>query len=222
MVISSGYRSARYNQKLRDRGRTVALASLHLYGMAVDLRMTGVEPRRIWELVRARRLGGAGLYDDGWVHVDVGPARSWMQASANVRTGQSEHNQRVILVPDYDIYQAGESMRLRFARITAYPLAIEPTFVLEGPADQAPARASARSRVKVKWPPAASRTTRCLVFGDDAPLDQVQVPLAADMPPGRYRLRAQFCGSRALGAAREVASYVFEVVGPAGKPAKTS
>jgi uncharacterized protein YcbK (DUF882 family) len=87
VIISSGYRSPKYNKGLRSRGKTVAKASMHLYGMAADLRITGVNSKRAWQFAREHKVGGAGYYGDRWIHIDVGPARFWTQGTANVRKG---------------------------------------------------------------------------------------------------------------------------------------
>jgi len=76
--VISGYRSPATNAMLAARSKGVAKNSYHLRGMAVDIRMPG---RRLAELrdaaLRLRR-GGVGYYPDSdFVHVDVGPVRSW-------------------------------------------------------------------------------------------------------------------------------------------------
>ncbi len=76
--IISAYRSPATNAMLREQSEAVASHSLHMEGMAVDIRMPG---RRITQLHKAAmhlRQGGVGYYpSDNFVHVDTGPIRYW-------------------------------------------------------------------------------------------------------------------------------------------------
>lgn len=76
--VVSGYRSPETNRMLRARSRGVAKNSYHIQGKAVDIYLPN---RRLSELrdqaLRMRR-GGVGYYPRlHFVHVDVGPVRSW-------------------------------------------------------------------------------------------------------------------------------------------------
>ena len=76
--IISGYRSPKYNAWLRRRSRRVAHDSLHMRGMAMDIRMDGVNKHKLGKFVRELHAGGVGVYPrSNFVHVDVGPARVW-------------------------------------------------------------------------------------------------------------------------------------------------
>lgn len=76
--IISGFRASKYNLNLRKKGRQVARNSQHTKGNAVDFRLVGVNTRRLRDFARALRLGGVGYYPrSGFVHVDVGPVRTW-------------------------------------------------------------------------------------------------------------------------------------------------
>lgn len=207
ITISSGFRSSRYNQKLRKRGRTVAKASLHLYGMAADVKISGVNAKRLWEFAREHKVGGAGFYGGPWVHIDVGPARSWTQGTANVRAGKSDHNKRIILVPEYDIYAAGEEMRLRFARMTAFPIGVEARgFTLH-------------RKTGSKWKEIAAVSPRfggalpagCALFRNTSEMLGVTWPLPKHLAQGRYRIGVTFCESVWEAMPPEIASYEFRV-----------
>jgi uncharacterized protein YcbK (DUF882 family) len=208
VTISSGYRSPRFNKALRDRGGTVAKASLHLYGMAADLRIDGVDSKAVWEHVKQHKLGGAGYYGSPWIHLDVGPARHWTQGTANVRKGLSDHNKRISLVPELDIYRGGERIRLRFVRMTAWPIGVQRRFALER--EQEGEWREVRTFV-----PAFTRARRrkgaCLELNGVAEMSGIVWKIPADLPPGRYRARASFCKSRWEAMPAEVHSYLVEL-----------
>jgi len=75
--IISGYRSPTTNAMLHGKSNGVATRSLHMDGMAADIRMPG----RSLELIRKAALsmkgGGVGYYPSQFVHVDVGRVRYW-------------------------------------------------------------------------------------------------------------------------------------------------
>lgn len=78
--IVSGFRAPKYNLMLRKKGHRVARDSQHTYGHAVDFRLPGVTTERLRDWARRLRLGGVGYYQgDGFVHVDVGPIRYWVE-----------------------------------------------------------------------------------------------------------------------------------------------
>jgi uncharacterized protein YcbK (DUF882 family) len=77
--IVSAYRSPKTNAMLRrnsDGG--VAKRSFHLKGMAVDIRIPGVSTYGIARVAKSLGMGGVGTYgSNDFVHVDVGPPRTW-------------------------------------------------------------------------------------------------------------------------------------------------
>ncbi len=76
--VVSGYRSPEHNARLRRRLRRVAHDSHHIRGMAMDIRFDGVGKRTLGKYARALRAGGVGVYRRStFVHIDVGPVRSW-------------------------------------------------------------------------------------------------------------------------------------------------
>lgn len=76
--VISGYRSPATNAMLRARSEGVAGGSLHMRGMAADLRVPGVPLVRLRDTAIAMQRGGVGFYpDSSFVHVDVGRVRSW-------------------------------------------------------------------------------------------------------------------------------------------------
>ena len=76
--VISGYRSPRTNAALRKRNRRVARNSLHMSGMAVDLRVPDLHVKHLCNAALEMRCGGVGYYAKrGFVHLDVGDVRTW-------------------------------------------------------------------------------------------------------------------------------------------------
>lgn len=76
--VISGFRSAKTNNTLRNKGRQVARKSYHLVGQAVDIRIPGVALNQLHRAALDLKLGGVGLYrGQDFIHVDTGPVRSW-------------------------------------------------------------------------------------------------------------------------------------------------
>jgi uncharacterized protein YcbK (DUF882 family) len=76
--IISGYRSPATNAQLRTHSSGVAERSLHMYGKALDVRLTGVELAKLRDAAWALQLGGVGYYPGlDFVHVDTGRVRRW-------------------------------------------------------------------------------------------------------------------------------------------------
>lgn len=76
--VVSGYRSPAYNEYLASLGRKVAKKSYHMKGLATDIQLPGVAVAKVSKYARKLRIGGVGYYPgDQFVHVDVGPVRSW-------------------------------------------------------------------------------------------------------------------------------------------------
>ncbi len=76
--VVSGYRSAAYNKRLRRRLKRVAHDSLHIQGMAMDIKLHGIHKGELGAFARALKAGGVGVYrNSSFVHVDVGPVRHW-------------------------------------------------------------------------------------------------------------------------------------------------
>ena len=76
--VVSGYRSPATNAMLRRNSKRVAKSSFHMEGKAVDVRVSGFEPRTLAQLARGMGAGGVGFYPrSNFIHVDVGPVRYW-------------------------------------------------------------------------------------------------------------------------------------------------
>ena len=76
--VISGYRSPGTNAKLHQRSNGVAAHSLHMDGMAIDIRLPDRQLADLHKAALAMRAGGVGYYPSlDFVHVDVGRVRRW-------------------------------------------------------------------------------------------------------------------------------------------------
>lgn len=76
--VLSGYRAPETNAARARQSRRVSRASLHMSGMAADVRLPGQDSVGVARLAAELQIGGVGLYQrDGFVHLDCGPARRW-------------------------------------------------------------------------------------------------------------------------------------------------
>ncbi len=76
--IISGYRSPATNAMLAARSNGVVKHSMHLDGMATDIRVPGRELMQVRHAALTLQGGGVGYYPGSdFVHVDVGRVRQW-------------------------------------------------------------------------------------------------------------------------------------------------
>jgi uncharacterized protein YcbK (DUF882 family) len=76
--VISGYRSPATNALLRQHSEGVAKNSLHMQGMAIDIRVPGRHLSDLRQTATLLRRGGVGYYPaSDFVHVDVGRVRYW-------------------------------------------------------------------------------------------------------------------------------------------------
>jgi zinc D-Ala-D-Ala carboxypeptidase len=85
VVITSGYRTITYNKKCGG-----IATSLHLKGMAADIKVSGMTPLQVAQAADKLGFLGIGIYPT-FTHVDVGGSTSgkkiyWKQNSAGVKT----------------------------------------------------------------------------------------------------------------------------------------
>jgi len=77
-MLLSGYRSPATNAMLRSRSHGVARNSLHMRGMAADLRLKSRSVGQIYSAAASCRAGGVGRYNrSDFVHMDCGDVRTW-------------------------------------------------------------------------------------------------------------------------------------------------
>jgi uncharacterized protein YcbK (DUF882 family) len=76
--IISGYRSPASNAAMHARSSGVASHSLHMQGMATDIRVEGVQLAHLRRAALDLGRGGVGFYpQSNFVHVDTGRVRQW-------------------------------------------------------------------------------------------------------------------------------------------------
>jgi uncharacterized protein YcbK (DUF882 family) len=76
--VICGYRSKATNDWLRQHSSGIASQSLHMQGLAIDIRMPGVKTSALRDAALSLQRGGVGYYPDSdFIHVDVGPVRHW-------------------------------------------------------------------------------------------------------------------------------------------------
>ena len=78
--VISGYRSPATNAMLRGENEHTGVASksLHMQGMAVDIRVSGHSLANLRDTALNLKVGGVGYYPTSdFVHVDVGRVRRW-------------------------------------------------------------------------------------------------------------------------------------------------
>jgi uncharacterized protein YcbK (DUF882 family) len=78
--IVCGYRTPWSNTFLRTRSASTGVAknSQHMQAKAIDIRIPGVATARLRDVAQSFHAGGVGYYPvSQFVHVDVGPVRTW-------------------------------------------------------------------------------------------------------------------------------------------------
>jgi len=76
--VISGYRSPQYNALRTRQSRQVGRESRHMQGEAIDFRIDGIPLHTLRQFLVKLRAGGVGFYpDSNFVHMDVGPVRTW-------------------------------------------------------------------------------------------------------------------------------------------------
>jgi hypothetical protein len=73
LILTSAYRSPEHNRAVGG-----AKNSMHMQGIAFDVRMDNHDPHEFEAAARAVGFTGFGYYPrSGFMHIDTGPARSW-------------------------------------------------------------------------------------------------------------------------------------------------
>ncbi|MBI5582668.1 MAG: DUF882 domain-containing protein [Deltaproteobacteria bacterium] len=185
ILIHSGYRSPEYNEKLKKAGNIVANTSLHLDGMALDFSIEGVGGKDLWEEIRRENCCGVGHYGGEVLHLDAGRPRFWEAATAGVTTGQSDYNRRLYLSTEFDRYAPAQRVRLHLAAVSNFGFGVRPVAALVS--DLGGEQTVAR--LEIQGPALAE----CLPMSDRKQTRFIYLNLPADLAPGRYRFRLDFC-----------------------------
>jgi len=157
--------------------------------------------------VKELGFGGAGYYHGQTVHVDVGPARSWDETSSGVGTGISDDNKLIGLVTDFDVYRTGDTMALRFIRMTAFPIGVTTQMTLTRLSGT-----GTPSKVLDFTPAYAQpQDNQCPHFNDIGQMMKIRWHLPRDLSPGRYRIEASFCQKGWPDMPDQVATPDFEL-----------
>ena len=182
--LQSGYRDPKYNQRLRSSGGNVALTSTHMDAMAIDFSIKGVAGKELWETIRKEECCGVGYYGGDMVHLDSGRPRFWEAATSKVNSGESKFNRRIYLSTQYDRYKPGENVHLTLSSVSDYPFGVKRTIgiVKEGRMDE---NGVIVGRI--------CADDECISVSDRAGGRSLYAPLPQDLPPGRYRIRVEFC-----------------------------
>lgn len=75
VIINSGYRCTSHNKAVNG-----ATKSKHLYGMAADIYINGIEPKEVAKYAESLGIKGIGLYDT-FVHIDTRTTKSFWYGS---------------------------------------------------------------------------------------------------------------------------------------------
>ena len=76
--VISGYRSPKTNAALAGNSKGVAKRSLHMQGMAIDVRLPDVRLAHLRDAAKSLKAGGVGYYPKSdFIHVDTGRVRYW-------------------------------------------------------------------------------------------------------------------------------------------------
>lgn len=202
--LVSGYRSPSYNEKLKKSGGNVARTSAHIDGMALDFFIEGVDGKALWEAIRKENCCGVGHYGGRVVHLDSGKPRFWEATTSKVDTKESEFNRRIYLSTEYDRYKRGEVVRFFLTSVSDFKFGIQNVATLINERDGT----NRQTGLSVQSQPEES----CLSMNTRSATRFVYSTLPADLEPGRYRIRFDFCNRPFAQMPSVVISNEIEIV----------
>jgi len=109
---------------------------------------------------------------------------------------------------DYDIYLPGEMIELRFIRMTSFPIGVIPEFVLEAVGKDSRTKQITRFKSSV----GSTAGSDCPQFSDISQMMGIHWQLPADIPPGRYKIRASFCQRLWEDMPTEITTPEFDII----------
>lgn len=207
-TLKSGYRSPGLNQSLRNKGKLAAQSSMHIEGAAADLVLAGVPASQVFDFVKAMNCCGIGWYHGKHFHIDTGPARYWDESSSKTEDKSPQQNEKLILQPDWDRYRPGETVDLKWMRVTEYPIGIPAAFVLTKEGDP-----SFKKELPVVFGAEPGTEGDCRILPGRKVARQLKVRLPdKGLSPGIYALQVRFCNRYAYEKMpEEIVSKSFEI-----------
>lgn len=185
ITIESGYRSPDYNENLRRKGANAARTSTHMDAMALDFRIEGVGGKKLWETVREANCCGVGHYGGDIIHLDAGRPRFWEAATSGTGSKEPDYNRHIYLSTDYDRYPRQAPIRLTLSGISAFGFGVGPEAYLYGLTDLE--KPVARMIIT------GGESADCRIITDRKSARFLYSALPSNLPPGRYRIKLQFC-----------------------------
>ena len=76
VYVTSGFRTKKTNDRLRQNSSKVAKNSMHLSGRAIDFTVKDISVIKLAEVAEKLTPGGLGVYSN-FIHLDTGPYRRW-------------------------------------------------------------------------------------------------------------------------------------------------
>jgi len=181
--LKSGYRSPKVNNGLRSQGKLAAQSSMHIEAAAGDLILGGVDSTQVFDYVKSLDCCGIGYYHGAHFHLDTGPSRYWDEKTSKTEDKTPQENEKIILQSDFDIYRPGETMALKFMRVSNYPIGIDPKLEILSQDGKETGKSAT-----------LPGSDKCLLVQDRHQGRGLQVKIPEKgLEPGRYALKINFC-----------------------------
>lgn len=214
IILMSGYRSPESNARLRALGRLAAQSSLHMEGEAIDCHLQGVASAEVYAYIKGLNCCGVGYYHGREVHIDTGPARYWDEVTSGTEDREPQQNAKIMVVTDRDRYRVGETVMLRFLRITDYPVLVPGELTMEWRPAEAREEAAWKTYPIVPAYVAQPRRSGCVPLGGRTEAKSVRWTVARPPRregPIRARLRARFCERVSEKMPADIVTNIFEI-----------
>lgn len=187
IYMTSGYRSPKYNNNLRKKGRTAAKTSTHIDGMALDFYVNNIDGKELWEKIRHENCCGVGHYGGKNIHLDSGRPRFWQQATSKVWSKESDYNRKIYLSTEYDRYRTNQDIRLFFTSISDFGFGIKKTGLLVDENN------NVKKKIKLSTPKASNQKGSCLTIESRKEARFIYGHLPKNIKKGKYQIQLEFC-----------------------------